>query len=44
VLAALDRVNLHDEARAIGWEAIAAVLASHTAPQKGEAAAIASDS
>lgn len=39
VLAALDRVNLHDEARAIAWEAIAAVLVSRPASHKGEVAA-----
>jgi len=39
VLAALDRVNLHDEARAIACEAIAAVLVSRPTPHKGEVAA-----
>jgi len=39
VLAALDRVNLHDEARAIAWEAMAATLVPHTASRKGEVAA-----
>ena len=34
VLKALDRVNLHDEARAIAWEAIAATIPAH--PRKGE--------
>ena len=34
VLKALDRVNLHDEARAIAWEAIAATISAH--PHKGE--------
>jgi hypothetical protein len=32
VLAALDRVNLHDEARALAFEAIAAVVFEHPAP------------
>jgi hypothetical protein len=32
VLAALDRVNLHDEARALAFEAIAAVIFGHPAP------------
>ena len=39
VLAALDRVNLHDEARAIACEAIAAVLVSRPASYKGEVTA-----
>jgi hypothetical protein len=39
VLAALDRVNLHDEARAIAFEAMAAVLVSRPAPRKGEVTA-----
>jgi hypothetical protein len=38
VLAALDRVNLHDEARAIACEAIAAILMSRPS-HKGEVAA-----
>ena len=40
VLAALDRVNLHDEARAIAWEALAAVLGSGPRSHKGEATAL----
>jgi hypothetical protein len=40
VLAALDRVSLHDEARAIAWEAVAAVLVPHPSPHKGEVVAL----
>jgi hypothetical protein len=39
VLAALDRVSLHDEARAIACEAIAAALVSYSSSHKGEIAA-----
>ena len=39
VLGALDRVNLHDEARALAFEAITAVVLVRPSPHKGEVGA-----